>query len=121
MSRGRRAAKRLGGVRPAALGQRPLVIVLPDTGLGLGVTNEEEAAHGANCSRAGRARARKLAPRRGSRRFNADGLRSPFPAAQEGELLEQVHVLLVLEQGAVQRRDQLLGVALAQARAKCPR
>src|SRR3984885_5127402 len=38
----------------------------------------------------------------------------PFPAAQEGELLKQVHVLLVLEQCAVQRRDQFLGVALAQ-------
>src|ERR1700722_19855827 len=38
----------------------------------------------------------------------------PLPAAQEGQLLEQVYVLLVLEQCAVQRRDQFLDVALAQ-------
>src|ERR1700730_2056459 len=38
----------------------------------------------------------------------------PLPARHEGEALEQVHVLFVLDQGAVQRRDQLLGVALAQ-------
>src|SRR5262245_59574531 len=35
-------------------------------------------------------------------------------ARHEGEPLEQVHVLLVLDQRAVQRRDELLGVALAQ-------
>ena len=32
----------------------------------------------------------------------------------EGEAFEQMHVLLVLEQGAVQRRNELLGIALAQ-------
>ena len=42
------------------------------------------------------------------------GGRLPLAAAEEGELLEQMHVLLVLEQGAMQRRDQFLGVALAQ-------
>src|ERR1700729_4560716 len=34
--------------------------------------------------------------------------------AQKCDPLEQMHVLLVLEQRAVQRRDQFLGVALAQ-------
>src|SRR5579863_8926585 len=38
----------------------------------------------------------------------------PLPPAQESELLEQVHVLLVLEQCAVQGRDQLFRLALAQ-------
>src|SRR3954468_19934953 len=38
----------------------------------------------------------------------------PLPPRHEGELLEQVHVLLVLEEGAVQRRDELPRIALAQ-------
>ena len=33
-----------------------------------------------------------------------------LPAGHEGQPLEEVHVLLVLEQRAVQRRDELLGV-----------
>src|SRR5436305_1123018 len=37
-----------------------------------------------------------------------------FAAGEEGEALEQVHILLVLEQRAVQRRDQLVRVLLAQ-------
>src|ERR1700683_4542428 len=37
-----------------------------------------------------------------------------IPAMQEQQLLEQVHILLVLEQRAVQRRNQLLGVVAAQ-------
>ncbi|MGY4326052.1 hypothetical protein ACVWWG_000466 [Bradyrhizobium sp. LB7.2] len=36
-----------------------------------------------------------------------------FPPGQERQPLEQMHVLLVLEQRAVQRRDQLARVALA--------
>src|SRR5258708_5010004 len=39
---------------------------------------------------------------------------TPFSPRHEGQPLEQVHILLVLEQRPVQRRDQLLGVALAQ-------
>jgi hypothetical protein len=39
---------------------------------------------------------------------------SPLPAGEEGELLEQMHVLLVLEQRAVQGRDQLLRLFLPQ-------
>src|SRR4051794_34615935 len=39
---------------------------------------------------------------------------SALPPRHEGELLEEVHVLLVLEEGAVQRRDELARVALAQ-------
>src|SRR5215210_1843055 len=38
----------------------------------------------------------------------------PLPSRHERQLLEQVHVLLVLEEGAVQRRDQLPRIALAQ-------
>ena len=38
----------------------------------------------------------------------------PLPPAQEHELLKQAPVLLALEQRAVQRLDQLLGLALAQ-------
>src|SRR3954464_13767068 len=38
----------------------------------------------------------------------------PLPPGHEGELLEQVDVLLVLEEGAVQRRDELPRIALAQ-------
>src|ERR1700722_12185360 len=38
----------------------------------------------------------------------------PLAPAQKRHPLEQMHVLLVLEQRAVQRRDQFLGVALAQ-------
>ena len=34
------------GVVAAAVGQRALVVVLPDTGFGLGVTDEEQTAHG---------------------------------------------------------------------------
>src|SRR5262249_11486783 len=37
-----------------------------------------------------------------------------LPAGDEGKPLEQVHVLFVLEQCAVQRRDQLARVTLAQ-------
>src|SRR3974390_1666160 len=37
-----------------------------------------------------------------------------IPAVKEQQLLEQVHVLLVLEQGAVQRRNELLRVVAAQ-------
>src|SRR5262249_55038762 len=39
---------------------------------------------------------------------------SHLAPAQERQPLEQMHVLLVLEQRAVQRRDQLARVALAQ-------
>src|SRR5262249_21790911 len=39
---------------------------------------------------------------------------SHLAARQERQPLEQVHVLLVLEQRAVQRRDQLARIALAQ-------
>src|SRR5438034_6397827 len=39
---------------------------------------------------------------------------SPSTPVQKGEALEQMHVLLVLQQRAVQRRDQLFGVAGAQ-------
>src|ERR1700723_774317 len=38
----------------------------------------------------------------------------PLAPAQKCDPLEKVHILLVLEQGAVQRRDELLGVALAE-------
>src|SRR5581483_88876 len=38
----------------------------------------------------------------------------PLSACEEGEPLEQVHVLLVLEQRPVQRRDELPRIALAQ-------
>src|SRR5258708_3194854 len=41
-------------------------------------------------------------------------LRSPLAPRQERKPLEQMHVLLVLEQRAVQRRNELLRVALAQ-------
>src|ERR1700722_12366077 len=51
--------------------------------------------------------ASSLVPRQGRRPL-------PLPPAQESELLEQMDVLLVLEQGAMQWRDQFLGVALAQ-------
>src|SRR4249920_409867 len=37
-----------------------------------------------------------------------------IPAVQEQQLLEQMHVLLVLQQGAVQGRNELLGVVAAQ-------
>src|SRR5580658_10584087 len=37
-----------------------------------------------------------------------------IPAVKEQQLLEQMHVLLVLEQGAVQGRDELLRVVAAQ-------
>src|ERR1043166_1171129 len=37
-----------------------------------------------------------------------------FPPAQKRQPLEQMHVLLVLQQRAVQRRDQLSRIALAQ-------
>src|SRR3954452_12442250 len=37
-----------------------------------------------------------------------------LPPRHEGQLLEEVHVLLVLEEGAVQRRDELPRIALAQ-------
>src|SRR5580704_3459760 len=47
-------------------------------------------------------------------RTETGGRPLPLAAAQKGEPLEQMHVLLVLEQGAVQRRDEFLGVALAQ-------
>src|SRR5690606_22705898 len=39
---------------------------------------------------------------------------SAFPPRQEGEALEQMDVLLVLQERAVQRRNELLRVALAQ-------
>src|ERR1700728_2867045 len=47
------------------------------------------------------------------RRLRATWLLALAPA-QKCDPLEQMHVLLVLEQRAVQRRDQFLGVALAQ-------
>src|ERR1051326_3744200 len=37
-----------------------------------------------------------------------------FPPAQEGQPLEQMHVLLVLQQRAVQRRDKFSRIAFAQ-------
>jgi hypothetical protein len=37
----------------------------------------------------------------------------PLSSRHERQPLEQMHVLFVLEQRAVQRRDQLLGIALA--------
>src|SRR6185437_8700559 len=37
-----------------------------------------------------------------------------FPAAQECQPLEQMHVLLVFQERAVQRRDQLARIALPQ-------
>ena len=43
-----------------------------------------------------------------TRRATADCRPLPLPPAQERELLEQMHVLLVLEERAVQGRDQLL-------------
>ena len=48
---GQRIARREHGrdsprVLPAAFGQRALVVVLPDGGLGFGVTDQEQAAHG---------------------------------------------------------------------------
>src|SRR5262245_50087028 len=46
--------------------------------------------------------------------FDAPHALTLLAPRHEGEPLEQVHVLLVLDQRAVQRRDELLGVALAQ-------
>src|ERR1700693_2751533 len=46
--------------------------------------------------------------------FSSSKNLTSMPAAQEQQLLEQVHVLLVLEQRSVQRRYQLLGVVAAQ-------
>src|SRR6476469_3241525 len=42
------------------------------------------------------------------------GASAALPPCHEGELLEQVHVLLVLQEGAVQRRDKLAQIALAE-------
>src|SRR4051812_41995700 len=39
---------------------------------------------------------------------------SHFPPAQERQPLEQMHVLLVLQERAMQRRDQFPRIALAQ-------
>jgi hypothetical protein len=41
--------------------------------------------------------------------------------AQERQALEQMHVLLVLEQGAVQRRNELARIGFAQRLGRCPR
>src|ERR1700687_6490133 len=49
-------------------------------------------------------------PARRSRKKNLTSI----PAVKEQQLLEQLHVLLVLEQGAVQGRDELLRVVAAQ-------
>ena len=43
-----------------------------------------------------------------------DRCSAPLAPRHERQPFEQMHVLLVLEQRAVQRRDQLLGIALAQ-------
>ena len=107
----RRDAARVGA---AALGQRALVVVPANGGLGFGVADQQQATHGRRLLEA--ARSRKPAAAKGRSDFSA------LPAAQEGEPLEQMHVLLVLQQRAVQRRDQLPRVALAQAsRARRPR
>src|SRR4051794_35651659 len=37
-----------------------------------------------------------------------------LPAHHEGQLLEEAHILLVLEERPMQRRDQLAWIALAQ-------
>src|SRR6266852_4315038 len=49
-------------------------------------------------------------PARRSRKKNLTSI----PAMKEQQLLEQLHVLLVLEQRAIQRRDQLLRIVAAQ-------
>src|SRR6266567_1881949 len=54
------------------------------------------------------------APRGSHLRMTGEAVGSHFPSAQERQALEQMHVLLVLEQRAVQRRDQLAWVTFAQ-------
>jgi hypothetical protein len=46
--------------------------------------------------------------------LNPLSLSSHLSSAEEGEALEQMHILLVLQQRAVQRRDQLARIALPQ-------
>src|SRR3984885_2162158 len=60
-------------------------------------------------------------PQRRSARTEAEGKQRQrddsvpaLPSCQERQTLEEVHVLLVLEQRAVQRRDELGRVLLAQ-------
>ncbi len=51
----------------------------------------------------------------GVQRQTGDPLTSAaLPPVQKRQLLEQGHILFVLEQGTVQRRDELAGVALTQ-------
>src|ERR1700744_6481688 len=47
-------------------------------------------------------------------RSGALGRRSDLPPAEERQPLEQMHVLLVFQERAVQRRDQLAWIALPQ-------
>src|SRR5215211_75634 len=42
------------------------------------------------------------------------GALPPLAPRREGELLEEMHVLLVLEEGSAQRRDELPRIALTQ-------
>ena len=46
--------------------------------------------------------------------YNLPAILASLAPRHECEALEQMHVLLVLEQGAMQRRNELLGIALAQ-------
>ena len=69
--------------------------------------------------RRARSRERKAARQAHGRRRRSRGRRRsraspPLPSRHKRQPLKQMHVLLVLEQRAVQRRDQLLRIALAQ-------
>src|ERR1700722_671934 len=87
-------------VRAPALGQGALMIATPGVSDGFGMAQEQQAKHGATIAR--------------ERRVCTRGGASPLAAIQKSEPFEKMDVLLVLQQRAMQGRNQLLGVALAQ-------
>src|SRR6185437_7849179 len=51
---------------------------------------------------------------RNRRNFKSATLAPAFAAMEKGKPLEELHILLVLQECAVERRDELGGIALAQ-------
>src|SRR5262245_23863461 len=77
-------------------------------------SNRKPLATGSICARANR---RNRSPRSTTAEEFAAGQTglSIFSAGHKRQPLEQVYILFVLQQCAVQRRDELLGIALAQS------
>jgi hypothetical protein len=89
------------GVGPSAPRQSPLKVAAPRERDGFCVAHEQEAKHGVTIAGPGPVCTFRL-------------VASSLPAIQKGEPLEQMHILLVLEQRAVQRRNQFFWIALAK-------